>query len=119
MTNMNGSKNGHRPGDVHPERGQRRRFRHSRRTADQTQDWNLRFESAGTTVPAGLVKDSPALLVAVVEDVCWQAAAEGWRARRPHRWRRRAYAAWRAQSDWLDQKRERLSVMVDDALAAH
>jgi len=121
MTDMNKSKNGQRPGDVHPERGTRRASRwprRSRRTADQAEAWNLRFESAGTTVPAGLVQDSPILLVAAVEDVCWQAAAEGWRARRPHRWQRRAYAAWCAQSDWLDQKRRRLNTMIDDALAA-
>lgn len=125
MTDMNEPRNGHRPGDVHPERRSSRHShwlrwpRRSRRTADRTEPWNLRFESVGTTVPAGLVNDSPALLVAAVEDICWQAATEGWRARRPHRWRRHAYAAWRAQSDWLDEKRQRLSIMIDDALAAH
>lgn len=118
MTNMNESKRGQRPGDTHPERRQRRFSRRSRHADARTEPWNLRFESAGTTVPAGLVQDSPTLLVAAVEDVCWQAAAEGWRARRPHRWHRHAYAAWRAQSDWLEQKRQRLSLMVDDALTA-
>lgn len=113
---MNKSKSAHRVGGVHPERRPRCR---GRRMARQAEGWNLRFESAGTAVPAGLVKDSPALLVAAVEDVCWQAAAEGWRARRPHRWHRRAYAAWRAQSGWLEQKRQRLSSMVADALTAH
>lgn len=113
---MSKPKNAHRADGVHPERRQRRR---ARRTARQAEGWNLRFESAGTAVPAGLVKDSPMLLVAAVEEVCWQAAAEGWRARRPHRWRRHAYTAWRAQSAWLEQKRRRLSSMIDDALAAH
>lgn len=113
---MNKAKNAHRAAGAHPERQSRRR---SRRGAQPAEDWNLRFESAGTAVPAGIVRDSPALLVAAVEDVCWQAATEGWHARRPHRWQRRAYAAWRAQSDWLDQKRRRLNTMLDDALAAH
>lgn len=113
MTNMNKSKNGHRSGDAHPELRPQRRSLRLRRTVGRTEVWNLRFESTGTTVPAGLVHDSPTLLVAAVEDICWQAAAEGWRARRPRRWRRRAYAAW------LDQKRQRLSTMVYNALATY
>lgn len=116
---MNKSKNAHRADGRHPEHPERMRPRRSRRAAQQTEGWNLRFESVGAAVPAGLVKDSPTLLVAAVEDVCWQAAAEGWRARRPHRWQRHAYAAWRAQSYWLDQKRQRLSAMLDEALVAH
>jgi hypothetical protein len=113
---MNKSKNAHRADGAHPERSSRRR---SRWTADQAEGWNLRFESAGTAVPAGLLKQSPMLLVAAAEDMCWQAAAEDWRARRPHRWQRHAFAAWRAQSGWLEQKRRRLCSMVEDALAAH
>jgi hypothetical protein len=113
---MNESKNVQRTGGAHPERRPNRR---SRRAAKAREGWNLRFESAGTAVPAALVQDSPTLLVAAIEDVCWQVAAESWRARRPHRWHRRAYDAWRAQSAWLDAKRERLASMVDDALATN
>ncbi len=113
---MNRSKSAHR-GDVgHPERKPPRRSRRAARKA-QAEAWNLRFASAGTTVPAALVQDSPTLLVAAVEDLCWEVAAEDWRARRPRRWHRRAYDAGRAQSDWLEQKRRRLSLLIDDGLA--
>ncbi len=78
---------------------------------------NLRFDAVGTTVPAAVVRDSPTLLVAAVEDVCWRFAEEDWLARRPHRWHRGAYAAWRAQREWLEQKRARLSSLIDDGLA--
>lgn len=113
---MNESRSAHRAEGEHPGYWPRRR---SRRAAGQDESWNLHFESAGTAVPAGLVKDSPTLLVAAVEDVCWRVATDGWMARRPRRWRRHAYAAWRAQSEWLEQKRQRLTVMIDDALAAN
>jgi phage terminase large subunit-like protein len=87
-----------------------------RRSGDAAQ-WNLRFDAVGTAVPAAVVCDSPTLLVAAVEDVCLRFAEEDWRARRPHRWHRRAYAAWRAQSEWLEQKRNRLSLLIDSGLA--
>lgn len=113
---MNEPKSAHRAGGAQPGHPS---WRRSKRTARTDESWNLRFEAAGTSVPAGLVKDSPTLLVAAVEDVCWRVAADGWIARRPHRWNRRAYAAWRAQSDWLEQKRERLTAMIDDALTTN
>lgn len=112
---MNESRSAHRAGARSGHWPRRR----SRRADTPEEDWNLHFESARTAIPAGLVKDSPTLLVAAVEDVCWRVATDGWIARRPHRWRRRAYAAWRAQSEWLEQKRQRLTAMVDDALAAN
>ncbi len=112
---MNESRSAHRADGARPGH---RPWRRSRRVVDRQDGWDLRFESAGTTVPAGLVKDSPMLLMAAVEDVCWQAATDGWIARRPHRWHRRAYASWRAQSEWLEQKRLRLTALIDDALAA-
>lgn len=113
---MNEKSNTHHSVGTHP-RDSRRSWRPWRRAAEPGEGWNLRFESAGTAVPAALVKDSPTLLVAAVEELCWRVATEGWRARRPHRWQRRAYAAWRGQADWLEQKRLRLADMVDDALA--
>ncbi len=117
---MNESKNAHSAGGTHPEQAtpRRRRSRRAARAAAE-RGWNLRFESAGTSVPAALVQDSPTLLVAAVEDVCWRVATEGWLARRPHRWHRHAYSAWRAQAQWLDQKRSRLAGIIDDALATN
>ena len=114
---MNASRNAHSAKRTHPEQAPRRRRSRRAARAAAGPGWNLRFEAAGTSVPAALVQDSPTLLVAAVEDICWRVAAEGWLARRPHRWHRRAYAAWRAQSQWLEEKRSRLAGMVDDALA--
>lgn len=116
---MNESRNARSASGTHPEQAPRRRRSRRAARAAAEQGWNLRFESAGTSVPAALVQDSPTLLVAAVEDLCWRVATEGWLARRPHRWHRRAYCAWRAQAQWLDQKRLRLTGMVDDALAAN
>lgn len=96
------------------------RARRARRRAerDRRRDgWNMRFESIGTKIPTALVADSPTLMVAAVEDVCWQVARDAWRAARPSRLRRRAYRAWMAQYASLAEKRDRLRRMVDEALA--
>jgi len=44
----------------------------------------------------------------VVEDVCWQAAIEDWKQRRPPWWRRGARAAWRAEGAQLATEADRL-----------
>jgi hypothetical protein len=80
--------------------------------------WNLRFESVGVHIPAALVADSPTLLMVAIEDVCWQVAMQQCRSTRPHRWHRRAYAAWAAQRERLEQKRERLRLLIDEQLLA-
>ncbi len=76
--------------------------------------WNLQFESVGVRVPVAMVADSPTLLVVAVEDVCWHVAMEQCRSSRPHRWHRRAYAAWVAQRGRLEQKRDRLRLLIDE-----
>jgi hypothetical protein len=89
-----------------------------RATAARLEDaWNLCFESIGSRIPTALVTDSPTLMVAAVEDMCWQVARDAWRAARPSRLRRRAYRAWIAQYASLAEKRDRLRRMVDEALA--
>ncbi len=83
-----------------------------------TDAWNLRFESVDTRIPAAVVAQSPTLLMAAIEDVCWHVAMDACRAERPHRWQRRAYAAWSAQARSLEDKRERLRELVHDELQA-
>jgi hypothetical protein len=79
---------------------------------------NLDFESIGARIPAGLVAASPTLMMVAAEDVCWRVARDALRAARPSRLRRRAYASWHAKMRGLDDKRERLRVLVDESLAA-
>jgi hypothetical protein len=96
------------------------RIKRARRRAEKARrrdGWNMRFESIGTRIPTALVADSPTLMVAAVEDMCWQVARDAWRAARPSRLRRRAYRAWTAQYSSLAEKRDRVRRMVDEALA--
>jgi predicted DCC family thiol-disulfide oxidoreductase YuxK len=83
----------------------------ARRTRPEA--WNLRFASIGARVPAAMVVESPALLRAAVEEVCWQVAVADRLAARPRRWRRRAYAAWAAQLRELEWRREQLRRLVE------
>jgi len=80
--------------------------------------WNLDFEAAGTRIPAGVVVQSPTLMMVAIEDVCWRVAMDTLRAAQPSRLHRRAYAAWHAKVRCLDEKRERLRSLVDETLAA-
>lgn len=80
--------------------------------------WNLDFEAAGTRIPAGVVAQSPTLMMVAIEDVCWRVAMDTLRAAQPSRWHRRAYTAWHAKVRCLDEKRERLRNLVDETLAA-
>lgn len=98
-----------------PGRG-RLRPKAAARTAEGV-GWNLDFESAGTRIPAGVVIQSPTLMMAAIEDVCWRVAMDTLQATQPSRWRRRAYAAWHAKVRCLDEKRERLRSLVDETLA--
>lgn len=95
----------------------RRAQRRAAAAAKRKDVWNLCFESIGSKIPTAVVADSPTLMVAAVEDMCWQVARDSWRAARPSRWRRRAYRAWIAQYSTLADKRDRLRRMVDEALA--
>ena len=79
---------------------------------------NLDFESVGARIPAALVAASPTLMMVAAEDICWRVSRDALRAARPSRLRRRAYAAWYAKMRSLDEKRERLRVLVDESLAA-
>lgn len=115
------SRHSTRTTNANPERVGRRRPllrlpRSSRRA--RAEAWNLNFEAADTRVPATLVGQSPTLLVAAVEDVCWRVAMDTCRANRPGRWRRRAYDAWTEQLRSLEQKRERVRSLVEEELLA-
>lgn len=76
--------------------------------------WNLRLESVGSNVASRFLTESPSVVVLAVEDLCWQAATEDWRHRRPHWWRRKSLAAWRAEGARLDAKAARLRELADD-----
>ncbi len=106
-----------RPRPFRP-RGLTRRERRERRRVqrDLRESWNLRFETLGTRIPAVLVAKSPTLIRAAAEEVCWRLAMDAWRAARPHRWRRRAYAAWAAQKAELERRREQLRRLVEAEL---
>jgi hypothetical protein len=91
-------------------------LRGRRRTRSRREGWNLIFESVGTSVPASMVVNSPTLLQAAVEELCWRFALNSLLAGRPRRWRRRAYAAWSAQLAEFESKRQRLRRLVEAEL---
>jgi len=103
--------------DSPPARATSRRRRHRTRRGPKD-PWNLRFASIGAHIPAAVVADCPTLLVVAVEDMCWQLAMDSWRAAKPGRRHRRAYTAWQAQYQQLQDKRARLQALVDEALTA-
>lgn len=76
--------------------------------------WNLRLESIGSNVACRFLTESPSVLVLAVEDLCWQAATEDWKHRRPHWWRLQARTAWRAEGTQLGTKAARLRELADD-----
>jgi len=98
-----------------PQRTAGRRERRSARRL-RREAWNVSFESFGTRIPSSVVANSPTLLMAAVEEVCWRVAMDDWLAARPRRWRRRAYAAWAARLADLEEKRERLRILVEAEL---
>lgn len=75
---------------------------------------NLHLESAGTDIAARYLTESPAVATLAVEDLCWQAATQDWKHRRPHRWRSQARADWLAEGRLLAAKADRLQEMADD-----
>jgi hypothetical protein len=87
-----------------------------RRPHPERPSWNLHLQSSGTNLPARFLNDSPSVAVLVVEDMCWEAAREAWKSRRPRWWRPRARAAWLAEGAALDRKAERLRDLAGDVL---
>lgn len=101
-----------KPGSQHPQRPEadhrRRRLLH-----DAQPTWNLHLESTGSHVAARFLIESPTAAALVAEDLCWQAATQDWKKRRPPRWRPRARAAWKAEGDELLAEAARLCEMAD------
>ncbi|GAA2008870.1 hypothetical protein [Catenulispora subtropica] len=87
---------------------------HPRRGPGQV--WNLHLETAGTDIAAPLLTASPSVTALVVDDLCWQAAAEDWEHRRPAWWRTRARAAWRAEGAELAATADRLRAAAEGVL---
>jgi hypothetical protein len=95
------------------------RFTSARRTRpDSTELWNLAFASVDTCVPVAQVQDRPALMMAAVEDLCWQFTLGSWKARRPARGNRAAHAAWVAELQPLLDTSHRLRHLVQEQVAA-
>jgi hypothetical protein len=78
--------------------------------------WNLRLESVGSNLPVGLLDGSPSVAVLAVEDLCWEAAVEDWKRRRPPRWRIRSRAAWEAEGAWLAARSDHLKRLAAEVL---
>jgi hypothetical protein len=74
----------------------------------------LRLASVGQCLPV-VEFDRPGVAVVVVEDLCWRIALEGWKARRPRWWRRRARAAWRGDGAGVQAERDRVALMAREA----
>jgi hypothetical protein len=76
----------------------------------------MNLVAAGTGVPARQVAESPALMLAAVEDLCWRLAFVEQRKQRPRWWRRRERAAWREECALLEAKRARIAEMTAEAV---
>ena len=81
---------------------------HRRHPQPNGQPWILHLESADADVAARLLVSSPPVAMLAVEDLCWQAATEDWKRRRPPWWRPRAHAAWHAEGAQLAAEADRL-----------
>ena len=90
---------------------------HRRPKPEDPKTWNLTLVSANTGVPLRLVAESPTLLAAAVEDLCWRLAVEDLQARRPRWWRRRALAAWRDERARVEAERRRIVEMTACAVS--
>jgi hypothetical protein len=77
---------------------------------------NLWFASSAANVPVSILKDSPGLMVAAVEDLCWRLALLDWTEHEPPRYDRARHHAWKDESTRLEDKRNRVRSMVDEAL---
>lgn len=73
----------------------------------------LRLTTVELTVPADPDLLTPGMRVALVEDACWALAHDWWTERRPPKWHRRERAAWEAERQRLEAKRERVRALVD------
>ena len=103
-----------RPGPEQPRKpaeSSRRRHLPRHRTP---RAWNLHLESAGTDIAARFVTESSAVAALAVEDLCWQAATDDWKRRRPHRWRPRARAEWLAEGELLATEADQLRELADE-----
>ena len=90
---------------------------HRRPEPEDPRAWNLTLVSANTGVPLRLAAESPTLLTAAVEDLCWRLALEDLEKRRPRWWQRRARAAWRDELARMEAERCRIVEMTACAVS--
>jgi hypothetical protein len=99
------------PPEPRPQKSAENHRRHQSRDTQPT--WNLLLESTGCHVASRFLLESPMAAALVTEDLCWQAATEDWKRRRPPWWHPRARAAWKAEGDELVAQAVRLRQMAD------
>ena len=97
--------------------GQKPRWRTRSRTRTPA-GFNLSFECTAASVPTAIVADSPLLLVAVVEVMCWRVAVLDWSWREPRRSDKAAHTAWQSEVRGFSDKSARIREMVDESLMA-
>ncbi|HET9172737.1 MAG TPA: hypothetical protein VFN97_25145 [Actinospica sp.] len=102
-----------RPGESTPTaRGSRGGQRSTRVMSD------LLFGACKANVPVAILRDSPILMVAAVEDLCWRLALLDCSEHEPPRYERARHRAWKQESARIEDKRRRVRAMVDEALMA-
>jgi|GEM_PF-2314317 len=87
--------------------------RHPRTRHRGQPTWNLHLETTGGHVATRFLAESPSATALVVEDLCWEAAAEDWKHRRPHWWRLGARASWKAEGVQLAFEAEQVRETAD------
>lgn len=75
---------------------------------------HLCLASIGHCIPVAQF-DRPATAAVVIEDLCWRFALDGWKARRPRWWHRRARAAWREHGETVQAERDRVALLAREA----
>lgn len=101
-----------------PARLTRPRLMPRRVTRKSPEARDLLIAGAGVRMPALIVRDSPTLMVAAVEDLCWRLGLEDWTRRKPPLWHQAARATWRDEHRRLEEKRSRIRSMIDESAYA-
>ncbi|HEY7050453.1 MAG TPA: hypothetical protein VH373_24775 [Jatrophihabitantaceae bacterium] len=91
------------------------RWRLRRRSAQPcATSGGLFLQSLGRTIDPSDAVNRPLVGVLMTEDFCWRSAVEAWRARKPRRWHRAKWSAWRAEQAVLEGKRSRIRELASE-----
>jgi hypothetical protein len=99
-----------------PRSGAKKTRRWARRSSasNSPPDTGLYLAAVGRSINVSDAVNRPMFAMLMTEDVCWQCNLEEWRARRPPRYRRSAYAAWRSEGAVIEQKKARIRAIAAD-----